>query len=59
MSIDDTLAALDRLLDAVDRHEVDCAECGKTHVLRPNTSNIARYTCCGTTYDVNLGRPVG
>lgn len=56
MSIDDTLAALDRLIASID-HQAVCPRCDRTHTLHPNTSGIARYRCCGQVYDVNLDPP--
>lgn len=55
MSIDTTLAKIDALLGKLVDHD-QCPKCGRWWQLRPNSSRIARYTCCGTTYDINLAR---
>ena len=57
MSIDKTLAELDRLIAEVSDRVYDC-ECGKRHILRPNSSMIARVECpCGARCDFNLDPP--
>lgn len=55
MSIDDTLGKIDALLATVEHH-YQCERCGKWHLLRPNTSKVARVECtCGFRCDFNLG----
>ena len=52
MSADGTLDSIDALLAHLDDHD-QCRKCGRWHKLRPHF-DVARYTCCNTTFEVNL-----
>lgn len=55
MSADHYLNRIDELLASLADHAC-CPKCGKWHQLHPRFG-VARYTCCGQVYDVNLDPP--